>query len=223
MIRIAVLISGRGSNMLRLAEVAAASQDDMQIVLVAANTPCDGLEAAASHNLPTQLVDRQDHASKSAHESALAACIEAANADWIVLAGYMAILSADFINRFRNRIINIHPSLLPELKGLDTHARALDAGHSRHGASVHIVTPLLDDGPILLQASLQVDNGETETQLAARVLTLEHALYPFVMTSLARGVLKIDDGVPQWHQGPQTLAQADASIASVLTPAIIWP
>jgi len=223
MIRIAILISGRGSNMLRLAEVAAAMQDDIQIVLVAANTPCAGLDSAASQNLPIQLVDRRDYADKSAHESALADCIEAARADWVVLAGYMAILSAEFVSRFHNRIINIHPSLLPKLKGLDTHARALAGEHSRHGASVHIVTPLLDDGPILLQAALAVDTEETEAQLAARVLRLEHALYPFVMMSLARGVLQIDDGVPRWHQGPQALAHADPSIASILTPAVIWP
>ncbi|MEX0502228.1 phosphoribosylglycinamide formyltransferase [Alphaproteobacteria bacterium LSUCC0719] len=223
MIRIAILISGRGSNMLRLAEVAAAMQNDIQIVLVAANTPCAGLDSAASQNLPIRLVDRRDYADKSAHEAALADCIEAANADWVVLAGYMAILSAGFVSRFPNRIINIHPSLLPELKGLDTHARALASGQSRHGASVHIVTPLLDDGPLLLQAALAVDYEESESQLAARVLTLEHALYPFVMMSLASGVLQIADGMPQWHQGTQALAQTDAGIASILMPAVIWP
>jgi phosphoribosylglycinamide formyltransferase-1 len=223
MIRIAILISGRGSNMLRLAEVAAAMQNDIQIVLVAANAPCAGLDSAASQNLPTQLVDRRDYADKSAHEAALADCIEAVNADWVVLAGYMAILSAGFVSRFPNRIINIHPSLLPELKGLDTHARALASGQSSHGASVHIVTPLLDDGPILLQAALAVDDEESESQLAARVLTLEHALYPFVMMSLASGVLQIADGMPRWHQGPQALAQTDAGIASILMPAVIWP
>jgi len=223
MIRIAILISGRGSNMLRLAEVAATMQDDMQIVLVAANTPCEGLDSAASQKLPTQLIDRQDYATKSAHETALAASIDAAGADWVVLAGYMAILSAEFVSKFRNRIINIHPSLLPDLKGLDTHARALAGGHSRHGASVHIVTSLLDDGPILLQAALAVDDEESEPQLAARVLALEHALYPFVMASLARGVLQIDDAVPRWHQGPQALAQAGSGIARVLAPAVIWP
>jgi phosphoribosylglycinamide formyltransferase-1 len=178
MMRLAILISGRGSNMLRLADVIDSRTDQAQIVLVAANKPCQGLASAAGIGLPTQLVDRKDFADKSAQEAALAAAIEATGADWILLAGYMAILSASFVDRFRDRIINIHPSLLPDLKGLDTHARALSAGYRRHGATVHLVTPALDDGPILLQAALTVSGDETESELAARVLTLEHRRRP---------------------------------------------
>ncbi|MGB1357416.1 MAG: phosphoribosylglycinamide formyltransferase [Candidatus Puniceispirillaceae bacterium] len=223
MMRIAILISGRGSNMLRLAEVISGMSDDAQIVLVAANTACAGLTGAAELGLTTELVNRGDFADKSAHEDALAARIEAAGADWVLLAGYMAILSSEFVSRFHNRIINIHPSLLPDLKGLDTHARALAAGHSRHGASVHIVTPRLDDGPILLQAALTIADNETESQLAARVLTLEHALYPFVIMSLVTGELGVDDGVPRWRRGEMALDEADTAIASILKPVVIWP
>ena len=223
MMRIAILISGRGSNMLRLAEVIADMPDDARIVLVAANTPCDGLDSAAARGLPSQLVDRRDFADKSAHETALAEAIEAAGADWVLLAGYIAILSADFVTRFRDHIINIHPSLLPDLKGLDTHARALAEGRSTHGATVHIVTPLLDDGPILLQAALTITADETEAELAARVLKLEHALYPFVIMALANGELHIVGGVPRWQQGERALGKADDSIASILHPVVIWP
>ena len=223
MMRFAILISGRGSNMLRLAEVVADIPDDARIVLVAANTPCDGLAGGAARGLPTQLVDRRDFADKSAHEAALAEAIEAAGANFVLLAGYMAILSASFVDRFPDRIINIHPSLLPDLKGLDTHARALSAGYRRHGATVHLVTPALDDGPILLQAALTVGRDETESELAARVLALEHALYPFVILALASGVLQIIDGNPHWRQGARSLASADMAIADVLKDTVIWP
>ena len=223
MIRVAILISGRGSNMLRLAEIIVDMPDDARIVLVAANTVCAGLDSAAARGLPTQLVDRNDFADRLAHEAAMAEAIEAADADWVLLAGYMAILSAEFVTRFSNRIINIHPSLLPDLKGLNTHARALAGEGTAHGASVHIVTPRLDDGPVLLQAALTIAENETESELAARVLKLEHALYPFVIMALASGALQISDGVPRWRQGEQLLGNVDESIAGILQPAVIWP
>ena len=223
MIRIAILISGRGSNMLRLVDVIAGMPKTAEVVLVAANARCDGLESAAAHGLPTRLVDRRDFTDKPAHEAALAECIEAAGADWILLAGYMAILSAEFVTRFRGRIINIHPSLLPDLKGLDTHARALAAGHTRHGTTVHIVTPALDDGPILLQAGLTITADETEAQLAARVLKLEHALYPFVVMALANGTLQFIDNAPRWRQRKAALEAAGSTISDVLDGSVIWP
>jgi phosphoribosylglycinamide formyltransferase-1 len=223
MIRVAILISGRGSNMLRLAEIIVDMPDDARIVLVAANTVCAGLDSAAARGLPTQLVDRNDFTDRRAHETAMAEAIEAADADWVLLAGYMAILSAEFVTRFSNRIINIHPSLLPDLKGLNTHARALAGEGTAHGASVHIVTPRLDDGPVLLQAALTIAEDETESELAARVLKLEHALYPFVIMALASGALQISDGVPRWRRGEQLLGNVDESIAGILQPAVIWP
>jgi len=219
--RVAVLISGRGSNMVSLADTLAPGSAD--IVLVAANTPCDGLRLAEDRGLATRLVNRADFADRPAHEAALGDAIEAAAADWICLAGYMAVLSAAFVERFRGRIINIHPSLLPAFKGLDTHRRALAAGARQHGATVHLVTAALDDGPILLQAGLEVLPGDDEAGLAARVLRLEHALYPFVVACIASGELAITGDRARWDDGTSALASAGDRIADVLAPAIIWP
>lgn len=221
--RLAILISGRGSNMICLADAISQHGISADITLVAANRPCPGLDEAASRHLPTALVNRADYDSRDAHEDALATSIEDSGAEWVFLAGYMAILSPDFVNRFAGRIINIHPSLLPDFKGLDTHQRALDHGVTRHGATVHVVTAELDDGPILLQAGLAVDSHETAAQLAARVLSLEHALFPFVLNALASGDLKIENGVPNWTNGDAALAAAPRSFRDRLTPAVIWP
>ena len=219
--RIAVLISGRGSNMTSLAD--ALPPVNVDIALVAANTPCDGLSLAEERGLDTRLVDRADFASKAAHEAVLGDALEAAEVDWICLAGYMAILSSGFVDRFRNRIINIHPSLLPEFKGLDTHSRALSAGAKRHGASVHLVTAALDDGPVLLQAGLDITPEDDVSSLAARVLQLEHALYPFVMLSLAKGDLFLEDGAVSWHNRETALINAGETVFGILSPAVIWP
>lgn len=220
--KLAVLISGRGSNMLRLADHAAADPR-LDIVLVAANKPCDGLGLATERGLATALVDRTAFDSKQAQETELGNAIVASGADMICLAGYMAILSESFVERFSGRIINIHPSLLPALKGLDTHARALAAGTDRHGASVHIVTAALDDGPILLQAGLEIAAGDNADTLADRVLQLEHALYPFVMSSLASGEVSLRDGTVAWQDGAAALASADGSISDRLRDTVIWP
>jgi phosphoribosylglycinamide formyltransferase-1 len=219
--RIAVLISGRGSNMISLAESLAACAVD--IALVAANTPCDGLRLAEDRGLATRLVDRADYADRTAHEAALGDAIEQAAVDWICLAGYMAILSSAFVERFRNRIINIHPSLLPDFKGLDTHKRALAAGARRHGASVHLVTAALDDGPILLQAGLDILPGEDEAGLASRVLALEHALYPVVVLAIASGNLDVADTKVTWRDRQAALRLAGNHATTTLAQAVIWP
>ena len=219
--RIAVLISGRGSNMLSLA--GSLPHDAVHIVLVAANTPCEGLDHAAGLGLETLLVDRATFASKADHEAALGDAIEAVAVDWICLAGYMPILSAAFVERFAGRIINIHPSLLPDFKGLDTHGRALAAGVKHHGASVHLVTAALDDGPILLQAGLEMIPGEEATSLASRVLKLEHMLYPFVIASIANGDLTISGGSVFWKHQDMSLTRAGKAFERVLGPAVIWP
>ena len=220
--RIAVLISGRGSNMLQLA-AHAGTAEGFEIVLVAADRPCDGLALAAERGLPTQLVSRADFASRRDQEAALGDAIAASGAGTVCLAGYMAILSASFVDRFAGRIINIHPSLLPDLKGLNTHQRAIDAGMARHGASVHLVTAALDDGPVLLQAALEVEDGEDAPSLAARVLRLEHALYPFVVLSLAGGTLAAGPEGAGWRDGSAALRRADPLIADVLAGSVIWP
>ena len=207
--------------MLSLAETL--PPDLVTICLVAANQPCDGLGLAADHGLSTRLVDRKTFRDKNSHERALGDAIEECGADWICLAGYMAILSPAFVKRFQNRIVNIHPSLLPAFKGLETHQRALDAGATRHGATVHLVTPELDDGPILLQAGLDIHAGEDAGHLAARVLNLEHALYPFVMMSIANGDLALSGETVVWHDRQAALARAGAHVVHTLQPTVFWP
>jgi formyltetrahydrofolate-dependent phosphoribosylglycinamide formyltransferase len=220
--RIAVLISGRGSNMLQLAAHADPASG-FEIVLVAANKSCDGLALAETRGLSTQLISRADFASRQDQEAALGDAIIEAGAEIICLAGYMAILSPAFVERFAGCIINIHPSLLPDLKGLDTHERAIAVGMARHGASVHLVTAELDDGPMLLQAGLDVMKGEDAGSLAARVLCLEHALYPFVVSSLANGRLTAGPDGVIWHDGATALKSAEPAIADVLEGTVIWP
>ncbi len=195
----------------------------VEIVLVASNKPCAGIDFAAARGLPTAMIDPQTHNSRQAQETALAKTIETAAADWIFLAGYMAVLSADFVERFASRILNIHPSLLPAFKGLDTHQRALDAGVSQHGVSVHIVTAALDDGPVILQAGLKINEYETAETLAERVLQLEHLLLPFVLASLATGKLTISNAVPHWAERNEIFATIDAVTLDFLEEYAIWP
>jgi len=170
-----------------------------QICLVAANKPADGLDIADQHGIKTCLVPRRDYDSKARHEAALADAIEASGANWICLAGYMAVLSAEFIERFSGRIINIHPSLLPDYKGLDTHKRALADNQSSHGVSVHLVTPELDDGAVIAQMRLPVRLEDDEDSLSRRVLALEHILYPMVVNALASGALALEQDKVRWQ------------------------
>ena len=195
----------------------------VEIVLVASNKPCAGIDFAAARGLPTAMIDPQTHNSRQAQETALAKTIETAAADWIFLAGYMAVLSADFVGRFDGRILNIHPSLLPAFKGLDTHQRALDAGVSQHGVSVHIVTAALDDGPVILQAGLKINQYETAETLAERVLQLEHLLLPFVLASLATGKLTLSNAVPHWAERNEIFDTVDAVTRDFLEDYAIWP
>lgn len=185
---IAILISGRGSNMQALCE----QKDGFEICLVAADRPAAGLELAQQAGYPTTLIERSKFTSKQKHEAVLADQIARQNPDWIVLAGYMAVLSAAFIARFEGRVINIHPSLLPRYKGLNTHARVLAEQDLEHGASVHLVTAQIDEGPLLAQAKLAVEPQDTPNGLSERVLVLEHQLYPAVVSALAHQELSID-------------------------------
>ncbi len=223
MTRIAILVSGRGSNMQRLVETCEQQLPTVKIVLIASNKSCAGIDYAKARNLPTALVSHQTHDNRRTDETALADAIDAATADWIFLAGYMVVLSADFVRRYAGRMLNIHPSLLPAFKGLNTHQRALDAGETHHGASVHVVTAALDDGPVILQARLKINKGETGQTLAGRVLKLEHQLFPFVLVSLVSGILTISDGVPNWQNSSEILDRADPATRSFLGNHAIWP
>jgi formyltetrahydrofolate-dependent phosphoribosylglycinamide formyltransferase len=177
--KLAVLISGRGSNMEALARAAQAPDYPAEIVLVASSKPsAAGLETAAALGLATATIPNRDHPSRESFDAALTAALEAHRAEAIALAGFMRILTPGFIRRWQGRIVNIHPSLLPKYPGLDTHARAIAAGDTEAGCTVHIVTETLDDGPILAQARVPIRPGDTAETLAARVLEAEHRLYP---------------------------------------------
>jgi phosphoribosylglycinamide formyltransferase-1 len=185
--RVAILISGSGSNMARLIESMAGTHP-ARPVLVTSNRPeAGGLRRAAAQGVPTAIIDHRAHATRAGFESALAAALEDARPDIVALAGFMRILSAGFVARFAGRIVNIHPSLLPAYPGLDTHTRALAAGEAWAGCTVHEVTAELDAGPILGQGRVPVLPGDTPETLGARVLAMEHRLYPAVLRRLAEG------------------------------------
>lgn len=195
--RVGVLISGRGSNMVALVEAADAPNAPFQTALVVSNAPdAPGLDAAQRLGVSAACVDhRAFPKDKPAFEAALTAALVAAEVDVVCLAGFMRILSPSFLNgRWRDRVLNIHPSLLPAFTGLGTHQRALDAGVRLHGATVHLARPTVDDGPILAQAAVPVKPGDTETALAARVLEAEHLLYPHALALFVTGAVSVDAG-----------------------------
>ena len=170
-----ILISGRGSNMRSIVE----ARTGLMVKAVIANRPdAQGLEWARLQGIATQVVDHQAFASREAFEAALGDAIEALGPDLVLLAGFMRIFTPSFIARFPRRILNIHPSLLPSFTGLHTHRQALQAGVKLHGCTVHVVTPSLDAGPVVIQAAVPVLAGDTEESLSARVLAAEHRIYP---------------------------------------------
>lgn len=176
--RIAVFISGSGTNMAALLYASRLESARFEIVLVASNTDdAGGLELAELEGITTFVHSHKGH-SREAQDAAMEAAANDAGADYIVLAGYMRILSAGFVERWEGRMLNIHPSLLPKYKGLDTHARAIEAGDSHAGASVHLVTPELDAGQVLAQARVAIASDDTPDTLARRILIAEHQLYP---------------------------------------------
>ena len=191
MINLAILISGRGSNMTALADAIKAYNIPAKITVVISNRCCAGINLAQDRGLPTRIIKRKSYNTQAEHEAAIAATIHYHRSKYVFLAGYMAILSADFVNQFAGRIINIHPSLLPAFKGLNTHQRAIDGNAATHGVSVHMVTASLDEGPMIAQASLPLMANDTADSLAARVLQLEHQIYPFVLFGLAKKFLSL--------------------------------
>ncbi len=181
--RAAVLISGRGSNLAALIAAAAEPGYPAEIALVLSNRPdAGGLAHAASAGIPCAVIDhRPFRGDRAAHEAALDAALRAADIDLVCLAGYMRVLTPFLVERWAGRMLNIHPSLLPAFPGLHTHARALQAGVKLHGCTVHLVSEVTDDGPILAQAAVPVLPGDDEDRLAARVLAQEHMLYPLAL------------------------------------------
>jgi phosphoribosylglycinamide formyltransferase-1 len=183
--RLVILISGRGSNMRSIIEAINHQQLDATVAAVISNRPdAAGLEYASSQSIPTKIIDHKAFADRDSFDRALAQQIDEFKPDYVILAGFMRILTAEFVEHYQNKLINIHPSLLPKFKGLDTHQRAIDAGEKEHGASVHFVTAELDDGPVIMQAKVQVMSDDTAQTLAARVLEQEHQLYPAAIQKL---------------------------------------
>jgi phosphoribosylglycinamide formyltransferase 1 len=178
--RVAILISGRGSNMAALIRAAEAADFPAEIALVLANMPgAGGLAIAEAAGIRTHTLDHKPYGKdRAAYDAAMQSVLEAHKIELVCLAGFMRILSPGFCEAWAGRMLNIHPSLLPAFKGLDTHARALAAGVTEHGCTVHFVTPGLDEGPTILQARVPVLAGDTEESLAARVLKEEHRIYP---------------------------------------------
>jgi phosphoribosylglycinamide formyltransferase-1 len=186
--RVVVFISGGGSNMVALAEAARAADFPAEIVAVISDkADAGGLAKAAAMGIATHAFQRRDYESKTAHEAAILATLAELAPDIICLAGYMRLLSAEFIRPYEGRILNIHPSLLPLFAGLHTHQRAIEAGMKVAGCTVHLVTEGMDEGPILAQAVVPVLSGDTADSLAARVLRQEHRIYREVLRAVAAG------------------------------------
>lgn len=196
-LRVAVLISGRGSNMAALIEAAKEASFPAEIVLVLSNRPdAGGLAIARAAGIATEVIDHKAYGKdRAAFDSAMQALLERYRTELICLAGFMRLLTDDFVNRWQGRMINIHPALLPAFKGLDTHKRAIEAGAKVHGATVHFVVPEMDAGPIILQGAVTVRPDDSEQALAMRVLTqVEHRIYPLALKLVAEGRVRIVDG-----------------------------
>ncbi len=190
--RVVVLASGRGTNLQALIEAARDPAYPARVVAVFANRPdAVALQRATDAGIACEAIDQAKFDSKEAHETRLMAAIDAVVPDIVCLAGYMRVLSPDFVRHYAGRLINIHPSLLPAFRGLDTHARALQAGVRIHGASVHFVTEGVDEGPVIAQAAVGVRSDDTAETLAARVLAAEHQLYPSALALVACGQARL--------------------------------
>jgi len=201
---VVVLLSGRGSNLQAMLDA------DVPVSAVISNQPgAGGLAIAARRGIPTAVVEHRRFPTREAFEHALAAEIDRHAPRLVALAGFMRVLTAGFVARYAGRLVNIHPSLLPEFPGLDTHARALAAGAKRHGCTVHFVTAELDHGPIIAQASVPVLPGDTADTLAARVLVQEHRIYPRAVHWFLDGLLVIETGTVRVKGGHAQLVDSD--------------
>lgn len=212
-IRAAILISGRGSNMMSLIAASRTAGYPVEFVAVISNRPdAPGLEAARAEGIPALGLDHRLYQDRQHFEGQLDGMLRAARVELVCLAGFMRILTSDFVEAWRDRMLNIHPSLLPAFKGLDTHARALASGARFAGCTVHLVRPEMDDGPILGQAVVPVVAGDDAETLAARVLAAEHLLYPAVLAGYASGAIRLVEGKVVWDEpvGAQWMRLAPA-------------
>ncbi len=211
--RVGILISGRGSNMVSLIEAARDPSYPAEIACVLSNrAQAEGLKKAQAEGVPAIAVDQVAFDTREAFEAALDAELKTFRVDLIACAGFMRVLSGAFVERWHNRMLNIHPSLLPAFKGLDAHARALEAGVKITGCTVHVVRASVDDGPIIAQAAVPVLAGDTPEQLAQRVLAAEHRLYPHALSLFLKG---------QAHTAGGNLEGAQVSVNQ--EKALFWP
>jgi len=193
--RLGILISGRGSNMQAFIQACAKQQLNADIAVVISNNPdAAGLELAQAAGIATRAVDHRLFASREAFDAALVECLEEHRVDLVILAGFMRILTPTFISPYAGRLLNIHPSLLPKYPGLNTHQRALEAGDSEAGVTVHFVTPELDGGPPILQARVSIEPDDTAATLASRVISQEHSIYPLAASWFVDERLTLKDG-----------------------------
>lgn len=192
--RLVVLISGRGSNLRALIDAIGNATLDADLVAVISNRPeAAGLQRAREGGIETRVVDHRQYGSRAAFDAMLREQIDAFRPDFVLLAGFMRVLGPDFVDHYHGRLLNIHPSLLPAYRGLDTHARVLAAGEREHGASVHFVTAELDGGPVIARVRLTIHADDDPERLAARVLEQEHRLYPTVVGWCCDGRLALQD------------------------------
>lgn len=212
--RTAVLISGRGSNMAALVKAAEREDFPAEIGLVLSNrADAAGLDFAAAHRIPTLVLNHRDYADRLAFDAALDAHLKAEGIEIVCLAGFMRLLTPWLVERWRDRMINVHPSLLPSFKGLHTHERALEAGVRFHGCTVHFVRAEMDEGPIILQAAVPIAPGDTPDELADRVLAQEHVIYPKGLELLASGRLTVADE-------RVTIEGAQGGLAPLVSPVV---
>ena len=190
---IVILISGRGSNLQSIIDCAASGVLRVQIRAVFSNRPdAEGLQVARAAGIPTGVIDHTRYTDRAAFDQALQREIDRHQPGLVVLAGFMRLLTADFVAHYHGRMLNIHPSLLPDLPGLNTHRRAIEGGYREHGASVHFVSAAMDGGPVLAQARVAIEPGDTPDRLAARVLQQEHRLYPLAIQWFAERRIFLD-------------------------------
>ncbi len=207
----AVLISGSGTNLQAFIDEVAAGQLELDLSVVLSNRPdAGGLERARNANITVECIRHQDYAQRALYDAALVEALDKYQPDIIILAGFMRILTGTFLNYFSGRVLNIHPSLLPKFTGLDTHQRAIDAGEEFHGSTVHFVTEELDGGPAIIQGRVPVLPDDSASELAARVLAVEHRIYPEAARLFAAGRIECRDG-SAWLDGER------------LTEPLKWP
>lgn len=200
--KLAVLISGRGTNLQSLIDAAKDPDFPAEIGLVISNRPgAKGLERASAEGIPQYVIDHKDFQNREDFDAALNDCLKMSKADYVCLAGFMRMLTPDFVNDWRGKLINIHPSLLPAFKGINVHERMIDAGVKLAGCTVHFVSAEMDAGPIIGQAAVPVMPGDDAETLAARVLEQEHKLYPACVALIASGKARLSGGVVNFDSG----------------------